>query len=369
MAREEIRPRGSGYGVDDYGYINARVRGMSTALLSKAELERMLKAENLEALALLLSNTDYGPDIKASEQKFVKGMRRLEVIEDGLNQNLIRTVAKICSFSEGKPAELLNIILSRWDVSNLKTIIRGKHAGMEPAQIIQQLFFVGNLERNYLEKLAHKEDVREVIDSLTDFYPQTALSLREQFNNYLASKNLVDLELALEKWYYRQALKLCDRMGKDFSLVRQFLRAEIDIINAMTCIKLTQVDVEPDDVLRFYIPGGAKIKEQDFSALIAMGGIDDILSWLERLPTVRDGLPERMELFRKQDDVSVFERLFEANLLRKVRGITASNPLGFNILISYLKRKYNELVNLRIILRTVEFGLSTEIVKQELIFV
>ena len=369
MVREEITPQKSSYGVDDYGYINARIRAMRTTLLGKAQLEHLLQAENLEALSSSLSSTDYGPDIKASEQKFATGIRRLDVMKDGLEQNFIRTMAKICPFLDGKPAELVNIILSRWDVLNLKVIIRGKHAELSPAQIIQHLFFVGTLKRDFLEQLAHTKDVKQVIDTLAKYYPPIVLFLKKQFDEYLTTGNLVDLELALEKWYYQHVLQQCDHLGEGFKLVRQFLQAEIDIVNAMTCLRLAQVDIEPNEAGQFYIPGGTKIDQRDFTNLIAMGGIEDMLSWLERIPTVRNGLRERIELYRRYNDINIFERLFEANLIKDAQSLARGDPLGFNILMSYLKLKYNELINLRIILRAVEFGLPKDMIWQELIFV
>jgi vacuolar-type H+-ATPase subunit C/Vma6 len=46
-----------------------------------------------------------------------------------------------------------------------------------------------------------------------------------------------------------------------------------------------------------------------------------------------------------------------------------TDPLGFNVLMTYLKLKYNEMINLRIIIRTVEFGIPLEIANRELILV
>jgi V/A-type H+-transporting ATPase subunit C len=264
-------------------------------------------------------------------------------------------------------------MLSRGDVFNLKTIMRGKHAQLPPAQIIQTLFFVGSFERDYLEKLAHKQDVQQVIDTLAESYPQMVDTLRQGFDEYLNTKNLADLELALEKWYYQQAFKLCGHLGKGSRLMRQFLQTEIDMVNAMTCLRLARVDIEPAEATQFYLPGGKSIKQKDFINLIKMGLVEDILPWLEkRLPLVKDGLSERLALFKKQHDVSLFERLFEANLVRQVRALAIGTPLplefNFHILMTYLTLKYNELINLRIILRTIESGLPRDTLKRELIF-
>jgi V/A-type H+-transporting ATPase subunit C len=367
MAREDVTPRKGG--VDDYGYINARVRAMGTVLLANADLERLMKADGLEALKSLLSSTDYGSDIKASEQKYAKGMKLSEVLMDGLKENFFRTMAKVYFFLGGEPAELANIFFYRWDVFNLKTLIRGKQANLHPAQIIQSLFFVGNLAQDKLEKLAKKKDMNELINALLDGTHPIVTSLRAEFELYLVTQNLAELELAMEKWFYRNALDLSASGGEGVNSARQFLREEIDIVNAVTCLRLTQLDVVPSEISKFYVPGGLKITQQDFNNLITKNNVNEIFSLLQRIPTFREGLQDRIELFKKQGDVGIFERLFEANLIRKAISSARGDSLGFGILLSYFKRKYNELVNLRLILRAVEFDLPMETIRQELVFV
>ena len=100
-----------------------------------------------------------------------------------------------------------------------------------------------------------------------------------------------------------------------------------------------------------------------------MNDTEKVLAWLERLLVVKDDFAVRVELYKKLDDVSVFERFFGVHMLAELRSQAMGDPLGFTVLMSYLKLKYNELVNLRIIVRSVEFGLPQDIVKQELAFV
>ncbi len=366
MAKENVTTHRLSCGVDDYGYINARIKAMRSNLLGRTEVERLLNAENLELLNSMLSGSEYGRDIKASEQKLAKGMRRLDVMEDGLKQNFIRTMAKIYSFLDGTPAELTGIILGHWDIFNFKTIIRGKYVDQSPAEIIQCLFFVGTFSREYLEKLAKKKDMKEVLDNIAT---SPMLPPRVAFDKYMVANDLMGIELLLEKSFYKNALNVCIQIGEDCEKTRRYLRSEIDIVNIMTCLRLSREDIDRAEALKFYIPGGVKFKQDDFTTLIAAGDVDKILSWVERMLLIKDGLAERVKLYRKLDDISIFERFFEVHILTELRSQAMGDPLGFNVLMSYLRLKYNELINLRIVLRAVEFGLPREIVNQELVFV
>lgn len=370
MAKGNVSARKAERGVDDYGYINARIRAMRSELLTKADLERLAQADDLDVLNLLLAGFEYGEDIKASEQKFAKGVTKLDTMEDGLKQNFIRTVDKICNFLGGKPAELVGIILGRWDIFNLKTIIRGKHLNLQPAEIIQSLFFVGSLNRDYWEWLAHRESLDDIFNALAKVFPKVTSGVKGEIEKLTATEDLAELELVLEKCFYENALNLSSHMGEAGRLVRKFLQAEIDIVNAITCLRLSRLsDIKPDEALQFYIPGGTKIRPVDFTGLIAMGDIEKILAWLEGIPTFKKGMRKNLELFKNSDDISIFERLFEANLIYSAKELATGDPFKFTILMSYLKLKYNELVNLRIILRAVGFGIPKEMVKQGLVFV
>jgi vacuolar-type H+-ATPase subunit C/Vma6 len=49
---------------DDYGYINARIRGMKTRLLDKPFFEKLMGEENIHSIIALLQGTDYGQHVE-----------------------------------------------------------------------------------------------------------------------------------------------------------------------------------------------------------------------------------------------------------------------------------------------------------------
>ena len=109
----------------DYGYINARMRGMKSRLLSHRALDDLILKPDLESLIADLENSPYRDDIIEAKGR----SSGILCIESALRQNFIKTFRKIQDFSkqEVEAGQYIGIFLHRWDVQNIKTILRGKN--------------------------------------------------------------------------------------------------------------------------------------------------------------------------------------------------------------------------------------------------
>ena len=109
----------------DYGYINARMRGMKSRLLSHRALDDLILKPDLESLIADLENTPYREDIIEAKGR----SSGILCIETALRQNFIKTFRKIQDLArqEEEAKQYIVIFLHRWDVQNIKTILRGKN--------------------------------------------------------------------------------------------------------------------------------------------------------------------------------------------------------------------------------------------------
>ena len=69
-------------------------------------------------------------------------------------------------FGDNDAARYVRIFLNRWDVHNLKTILRGKNIHSPPEEIREALVPAGTLDEATLVELLKQNDVRDVIDLL-----------------------------------------------------------------------------------------------------------------------------------------------------------------------------------------------------------
>src|SRR5947199_262771 len=104
----------------NYPYVTARVRAKKAALLSEDTYERMLQME-IPQIARILSEGAYKAEILALATK----ASGVDLIELATSRNLAAVYTQIIEFSEGELRQMIGWYLDRFDVQNVKTIIRG----------------------------------------------------------------------------------------------------------------------------------------------------------------------------------------------------------------------------------------------------
>lgn len=353
------RPKGK-----DYGYSNARVRGMKSRLLGLAFFEDLMEAPDIQRMIATLSETEYGSDLEA---ELLHG-RTAQQVDDALKDNLVRTYRKVVGLLEGEGAFIVETLLGRWDLFNLKTIVRGKHLEMPADEIVDSMMPAGQLSDIELEALIKYPDVRAVVDTLATWGSPYAEPLNRAMGPYLAEGDVASLELSLDRYYAEWAHARLERRSTNFVLARNVLALQIDTINMMTAMRLQKADVEGIDVERFFLGGGRDIHEKLFLEMTALSDIDEML---DRLKGTSYGqtLEEAAVAYIEVGSIAVFERSLEDYIMRRAVKMGVGDPLGSGVVISYLWAKHNEVQNLRIIVKGKSVGMPADRVRKELILV
>lgn len=348
----------------DYGYANARVRGMRSRLLSQAFFDELMTVHDITAVIQHIMPTEYGPDV---EGRILHG-RNAAQIDEALKDNMVRTFRKVYAFSNDEARDLLTVLLGRWDLFNLKTIIRGKHLNLDAVEIIDSLITVGQLSSVDAEELARQQGVKGVVDTLATWGLPFAVPLRDALPGYNESGDLSLLELALDRYYYGWASARLASRRENARAARTFLGVQVDTMNLLTCLRLLNSNLEPSEAARFFVPGGLRVSESLFMELAAMSDVDEVFNRLKRTPYGRL-LEEVAVRFIEKGSISVFERALEDFLFRRAYSTGKGDPLGIGVVISYLWAKANEVTNLRIVIKGVSVGMPADRMREELIVV
>ncbi|PKQ37027.1 MAG: ATP synthase A1 subunit C [Actinobacteria bacterium HGW-Actinobacteria-1] len=348
----------------DYGYCNARVRGMRSRLLKQAFMDGLMQAKDLGGIITSLMETEYAPEL---EERLLHG-RSTGQIDLALKDNMVRTFRKVLSLVNDESLEVLGALLGRWDLFNIKTVIRGRHMSLSSEEITESMVAVAQLSQIDLDELSRQQSVKGVVDTLSTWKLPFAVPLRAAMPEYVESGNLAVLELALDKYYTEWAAKRLKGRGVNQRLSRRFLGTQIDTINLLTCFRLLNADLGDQDALRFFLPGGTFVTEALFRDLASMSDVDEVYDRLKRTPYGRP-VEEVAVKYIESGSVSVFERALEDYLMRRAFAAGQGDPLGVGIIIAYLWMKANEVTNLRIIVKGVSVGMPTERMREELIVV
>src|SRR5690554_3821347 len=134
----------------DYGYINARVRGMRSRLLGPTFYQAALDATDFRAFTATLAQTPYMRELEEAQAR----TEGLAAVDQAVARNFYNTARRLLSFSDGRPHDLIEVLLLPFDLANLKAIARGKHAGKGLEEIQGSLFPAGSLKPTLLEEAA-----------------------------------------------------------------------------------------------------------------------------------------------------------------------------------------------------------------------
>jgi len=355
-------------GLDDYAYINARIKVMRTEFISNERLRDMMLCTDIMGVMEILKGTCYKAEIKECEATG-KITNPLKVIEVATERNVINTISRIDYFTAGKPKELFHTFVSKYDLDNLKSIMRGICCKLPSEEIISCLVHMGSSPEGLLWELAKEETIRGFISRLKEKGVLCYRALEQAYGKYDATSNLLILELALDNDYYQKILEGFAADGDESdSSVRDMFRREIDIVNAMNVLRITREKPEgirPDD---FLIAGGLRITKSVYKMLVASKNVRDVLKELESLG-FKSEVASRLELYSKTNDISVFERGFQEALERHTKKGLSYDSLGIGVMLSYIRAKLSEVSNIRVIARSVDFGMPEDIIKGELIIV
>jgi V/A-type H+-transporting ATPase subunit C len=345
----------------DLGYINARVRGMHSRLLGQKDFDVLMIQKDIPSLASELEKTPYKDEIQEASVLYPG----LKGIETALRMNLVHTCQKILSLVEGSDAEpLVRIILARWDIHNVKTVLRGKHVHVAPEEIEECLIPAGTLGEPLLHEMIKQPDVRGVVDLLATWEVPYARPLTQYFNEYASSRELSVLEYALDRFHYEYALSLLDRNKDNHEVMRKLLQQEIDSLNLKNALRMNRDSVDIEVAREYFLPGGEHVTLEMFSALVMAGKTDEIVENLEGTPFsfLAPLVPEAM----RTGKFSVLEKELDKYLTKKGSGVFRSDPLGGAVVIGYLWKKQNEIINIRIIARCKDARISDAELEEEL---
>jgi len=348
----------------DWGYINARMRGMKSRLLDHRTLDNLILQPDLVSLIGELEKTPYHDDIVEARGRY-SGM---PCIEHALRSNFVRTFKKVLDFSINEDAEqYIRIFLHRWDIQNIKTILRGKNIHVTNEEIAECIVPAGELDEATLTELVRQLDTKAVIDLLATWEISWAKPLTTAFPEFVRTGDLGMLECALDRFYYEDALRSVSARGKNNAMIRSILSLEIDVVNIKTVLRMIRDHVEPEEAKKFLLPGGLEFDVKKLDHLLAVKTIEDAVH--ELAGTRYRFLTDTPEIAVKAQKISMIEKKLERYLVQQGTKAFIGDPLSAASLIGYFWAKYNEITNIRVISRCKTTDFPVEHLKEELVYV
>ena len=345
-------------------YVNARIHGMAGRLFSRHEFDRLIAQTSVDGVITELEKTAYHDDILEA-RVLHKG---IGCIEYALRNNLGKTCRKIHKLTEGeRSARYITLILKRWDIQNVKTILRGKNIQASNEEIARCLVHAGTMDESTLIELLKQKDVRAVIDLMATWKIEYSVPLTRHIGEFSEQRNLWKLEYALDEYYYRSVAETLAKGNTDDRIVLDFIKTEIDAMNIKNILILIRDSVPPEDGQKILLNGGKVFDKRHLLEMLTIQNIPDLLKRLEKTEYafLNKVDPEAINAGK----ISAIEKEIERFLVRKGMAMFRGDPFSFTVVIGFLWSKLNEISNIRVIARAREAGLPDEVMEAEIFYV
>lgn len=355
---------------DEYGYANARLRAMKSRLLKRSDYAELLDEHTIEGVIARLTDTVYQPAIEAALIK-ASGW---DCLSEGLRHHFAQTLAHIAQFFGGAAQQLWKILIERWQVFSVKTILRGQAHNVPADEILDTLIPAGDLEEADLRRLAQQTSVRATVDLLATWRHPYARPLLEAMPRYAERGDLAELELALDRARYSAALaQLAELNDANANLVMESLRSEIDATNILTVIRLGEWGSSAARLAQRYgsaAPAPLLLKDGGTATLKLLAHkdippLDQLVRELQET-AFGDALAQGLARYNETHALTAFEDALDAELAQQQLALFHRDPLSIAIAMAYLAALTNELRNLRVIGRGKAAGWKREEIEKEL---
>jgi len=326
-----------------YAYLDTRVSGMAAHLLRPGQLEDLVEhpidADTSRKLALAPGS---------EHDARLTGQHATSVLLDELAV-LVRAV-------RGAERDFLTYWAHRFELRNLKTLLRGKMADRSNAAIRDELFDMGALGTLPMEELLQTEDVAELLRRL-ERTPHADLA-RQARILHDEHHGLFAIDAALDKQYYTELAKRAGRIHpRHAPLFHELLGTRMDRVNLIWLLRYRfAYDLPPIQTFYLLVPAGLRLGVRTLQALTQLGTFEDVIG----------KLPEPLH-----SKLKPAANAFEASLLmeeetRRVARVALRARFGFTPAFAYLLLREDDLRRIRAVLEGKRLELDATAIRASL---
>jgi V/A-type H+/Na+-transporting ATPase subunit C len=343
-----------------YAYINARLRGRLSQLLTDDFFNRLADSENLSAAMAQLKNSRY--DFIVSLYEDTGDIRTCEnalyVAEVDLYRDLYGKVDKSLQ-------PFIDQLTLYYETDNLKNLLRlwfDRKIRARDINAYTGYIFKEKIQSNLpIDALINAEEITDII-SLLNGTPYMAPIARGA-SETLKKGTLFPIELELDKVYYESLWDSIDTLPrKDWEPARKAIGAQIDLINLNTVVRLKHYfEMEGEKILASLIAGGLRLNRNTLVRELS-GGEFHHGALLKRY------FPEYAALLNAdsagaRDSLTFMETAYDTVMDGESRKALRGYPFSIGVVLAYFHFSKREIARLMLVLNAKFYRLSPERVR------
>ena len=303
----------------------ARVSAKKKKLFTEREYDNLLKMD-VNQISRKMEEGSYKKEINELGGEYDGAA----LIERSLNLNLANTYENLMKISSEDAKPLIRVYLRRFDITNIKRIIRWKDT--DQTQNIEQILYpIGTLGLSFEEI---REDSKEELISKLDF-SDSDFNYKEEIEECETVKEIED---CLDRVYSEELRALAENSGsKEF---QRFVEEEQFNQDLQLALRMKKYDVDTEEIKSRLFNHKEELQE------LLETDFEQALDIAENLTEVQ------------ADNLEEFETKIKQDRLERALQSLHREPLGLSSVIGYIVAKEIEIDNLRIISRAKETGIQ-----------
>jgi vacuolar-type H+-ATPase subunit C/Vma6 len=342
-----------------YSFINAKLRARISKILPDEMFKELAQAPSLDAALALLRDTPF-----AGLEEVYSTTGDLKQAELELLKNEIELYRNIRKYLHRNSAELVDALLSQFEIDNLKNAIRiyfDRKIRKRSAETgIHYILYDRIIHPIPIDIIVNAENFDEIA-GVCEGTPYSQI-IRKYSHTVESEGSLFRMEIAFDHFYYNNLLAAIDKLDRrDHTIAIRLTGVEIDLQNINWIIRFKNFyDLPLDAVLAAIVPGGFNLDKGIIDELYTAQNVTSVLQGF-----VKSKYPGLSALLSSQtpDSTSrllLIRRILEEIMKHEVQRILAGYPFTIGIILSYFVLKRNELRKIRIILNAKQYRIQQE---------
>lgn len=337
----------------DFDYGNARLRVRKGALLDRSTYDRLLELD-LEGVLGALADGPYGSELESAGARY-SGLRALH---DAVRERFARSLEEMRAMYAGSARALVDRLLSRWDLHNLLTLLRGRAAGAGIEEVLAGVVPIGTLDLTTAAEVAGHDDADRAVEILVSRHlpgSELAGALQSAWPAYVRTQDLAALEHAIVNAHFAGLRAALAGFGRAGAPLLGELERELDVRNLLLALRLRAAREPRPSGPAPFIAGGS-IRFERLDGAVHAAGEAEALALLSA--AVHDEkLRAVLRSSRAGEGLSMLqEQLENVNARAAVGLFTAGDPLGIAVPIAFAAAQEAEARNLRLIGESLSSG-------------
>lgn len=333
-----------------YAYSIGRIRVLETKLLNANEVERMIGAPDAKDAFRILNETDFATHLGDIE--------KLENFQEVINHGLLDAKNVLMKISPNQ--HLLDLLWFRYDIHNLKTLLKAKVGDKTYEAVQNYLMPLGRVNPKILGRYIFDNERSVGFGINLDDEQHLKQAVDETLRLYQTHNDSQIIDLTLNQAFF----KIIYQLAKNFhnSFLTEFVQKSIDLANLNTFLRIKLQNRPLELLKKVLIPNGI------ISTTLLIDAFKDDLNQLKNTfknspynVIISDGL----DFYNEHKSFVHFEKLSDdlrIEFIKKARYLT----FGPEPLIAYFWAKKNNALIIRMIMVGKLSNLDANILRERL---